>query len=716
MMNRFLNLLAFLCVISTCSIHAESTINAPIVKTSEDRPTVAVVLAGGGAKGVAHIPALKAIEEAGIPIDIVVGTSMGSIVGGMYCAGYSPDTMRTIVTNTDWIKLITSNPDFEGSTLSAKKDNENYLLRFMIDPKRFTSKTGMGGVIEGNSVVNFFKRLTYFLPDSLDFTDLPVAFACVGTQATNGKCKVFTSGNLPKAIRASMAIPAVFTPISINDTVYVDGGIVDNFPVDVARAMGADIVIGVDLQVKQEDAQLTNSAIDILMKCLDFYSTDLTEQNRRNANIYIPIDVTGYNAASFSPEALDTLMARGDYYVSLKKEALDSLSRTLHLEEPPVRIRLGEYSFATTRSGNSNWIINETEAEESLIKANGGTLNSTINLGGRFDNLEYATIKAKVNMVLSQKNASLLSLSARLGARLEGKADFSMRTWGTQRIGLNYKIQKTDMEYFLEGQRCLSYDLNYNKFNLYLTQEWHRVKYNFGVTYNHHSMQDILISKDVFVKKFIGEDGGLNNNPSAKEKIKYFTYYVKSEVNTLNTQNFPTKGYRIELSGDIITDNLYQYKDNHPAFIAAADWKAAFGITRTTTLIPEASARVIFSNSEAGPLPVSNAIGGLFDEMHLIHQRTMAGVSRMEYVDSHGMAIGGLTVQQEVLKNQFVLLRGDVCTFVDKVEDAFYSHKLHWGVEASYNIRTSIGPLAFKCYWSNLTDKFAVTLNAGYYF
>ena len=98
--------------------------------SKKDRPTVAVVLAGGGAKGVAHVPALKAIEDAGLPVDLVVGTSIGSIVGAMYCTGYSPDTMRQIIRSKDWIKLITDNPDYSiQKTLSGKKDDESYLLR-----------------------------------------------------------------------------------------------------------------------------------------------------------------------------------------------------------------------------------------------------------------------------------------------------------------------------------------------------------------------------------------------------------------------------------------------------------------------------------------------------------------------------------------------------------------------------------------------------------
>lgn len=686
------------------------------------RPKIAVVLAGGGAKGVAHVATLKAVEEAGLPIDLVVGTSMGSIVGGAYCAGYSPDTMRTIIANTDWVRMIMGTPD-DRHTLSGKKDDESFLLRITIDPKRWNSPTGMGGVIQGNSVLKFFRQLTATVPDSLDFSELPVAFACVGTEATTGAIKVFTEGNMPKAIRASMAIPSVFTPQVIRDTAYVDGGIVDNFPVDIARQLGADIVIGSDLIVQQDSKALTNSAIDVLMNCLDFYSKDRIEANRRDADIYIPIDVTGYSAASFGPEALDTLMARGDYYVSLQRHKLDSLRQSLNLQEEPTRIRLGDYTFATTRGSNSNWSFSEEEAALSLRKVNDGSLNSTLNIGGRFDGREFATIKARLNWVLSKTMASLLTVQARLGARLEGKVEMSRRTFGSQRIGLGYKIQKASPDFFERGVKSVSFDMLYQKANLHLSQEWNNVKYTFGLTFNNYNLDDVLVTDNKLISKVLGEKEPLYT-PSGMQlydtrshgTVNYWSYYAKSEFNSLDTQYFPSKGHRLELSGDIITDNLYQYKDKHPLLIAACDWMWALQVSPKMTMIPHASSRFIFGSDKPEPWPLRNVIGGMFDEMDLLQQRTMAGVSRMEYVDDGGVAIAGMKLQYQLLKDHYIVVAGDVCQMISNVDGVFKMNNMHWGTEASYNIRTSLGPLSVKLYWSELTDRLAVTLNAGYFF
>lgn len=720
-MHRNLILIMLALLLGFSPITAQTTDNSQPTRWKEKsqalspvkpRPKIAVVLAGGGAKGVAHVAALKAIEDAGLPIDLVVGTSIGSIVGGMYCTGYSPDTMRQIIGSTDWLKMIADNPGFNTKTLSNRRDNENYLLRFMIDPSQRMSKTGMGGVLQGTNVMRFFRSLTYPLPDSLDFNDMPIPFACVGTEAVTGKCKVFTSGNLPLSMRASMAIPTAFTPVTIDSVVYVDGGVCDNFPVDIARAMGADIVIGVDLLVKTTDEQMTNSAIDLLMHCVDLYSMDLYKKNVADADIYIPIDVTGYSAASFGPEALDTLMCRGDYWVNLKKPALDSLAASLNLSEKPERIRIGEYVFANTTHDGSSWTKTPTA---SLLEANDGSLSSSINLGGRIDNIEYATILLKGNIVLSKKIASLLQIKAQIGQRLDVKADYSQRSWGSQRIGFSYKFQDFDLKFKEEGIQRLNLSQHHHKLNLYLDQEWHKIRYTFGVNYNAYYYEDILAdasySNTVFNKQSLPE------KETHSQTERFFSYFIQGEFNSLDRLYYPTRGQQLEMNFDLITDNLYQYKGNNPIPCLEISWMKALPVSPILTVQLHASSRLIIrDDNQKEPLAVTNIVGGHFDKMYYIQQNTFAGVRDMELLADKGYAIGGLTVQSNYYKNHFITLGGDVMTHASEFKDVLNQESITWGVEASYGLRTSAGPISFKCYWSELTRNFAVFLNAGCYF
>ncbi len=674
-------------------------------KAKKSRPKVAVVLAGGGAKGVAHIPALKAIEEAGLPIDLVVGTSMGSIIGAMYCAGYSPDTMQYIVQHNDWIKLITDNPDFQvEKTLSGKKDDESYVLRYLLDAARHSSSTRMGGLLGGTNVMNFFKELMRFLPDSLDFAEMPVPFACVGTEAISGQKKVFKSGNVPLCIRASMAIPSAFTPVTIDSIVYVDGGVCDNYPIDVAREMGADIVIGVDLRVKHTNEQLTNSAVEMLMNCIDLYSRDVYKKNIEDTDIYIPIDVTGYNAASFGAEALDTLMQRGVYYVSLKKPSLDSLATALALPETPHRIRVGEYSFANATDEGSSW--KNEESTESLSKVNNGSVNSSINFGFRFDNEEFASVKARLNLVLSKKLAALLKAQARLGERFDLGVDLSIKSFGKQRIGLKYDFQRHDIDYLYETKKAVDCEMRNNAFNLYFTHEWHSIQYVFGVQYAVHSYRDILV--DSRFAEYL---------PRTKYREEHFSYYASGEINSLNRQYFPNRGQQMILTADLITDNLATYKDDTMLPIVSFNWFAALPFHSKFSLQPHLFVRAIFKEESADkPLSLFNFIGGFMNQQDFAHQRLMAGKFDIGLVKEDGVGIAGLTAQYELFKNQFILLSGDLISHTNNIKYVFNEESLNWGVEASYNYKTPIGPVSAKVYWNDLDDNFNFFLNAGYYF
>ena len=669
-----------------------------------DRPTVAVVLAGGGAKGVAHVAALKAIEDAGIPIDLVVGTSIGSIIGGFYCTGYSPDTMKQIIKGTDWVKLITDNPDYKiEKTLSMKKDNESYLLRYLLDPSRKFSSTGLGGILGGTNVMHFFHDITRFLPDTLHFEDMPVPFACVGTEAINGEKKVFTSGNLPTCIRASMAIPTAFTPVTIDSVVYVDGGVVDNFPVDVARELGADIVIGVDLVVNMTNEQLTNSAIDMLLNCIDLYSREQYKQNIEDSDVYIPIDVTGYSAASFGATALDTLMQRGEYYVGLKKASLDSLAKSLNLKEEPKRIRVGEYSFANAGKGGTSWT---DSPDASLSKVNDGSLYSSINLGARFDNSEFASVKVRLNWVLSHKHATLFKLQTRLGDRFDISGDISMKTVGKQRLGMSLKFRRHDLRYLYGKRKSVDCELRQNGANLYLTQEWRSIQFLFGLSYNSYGYRDILVDP-----KFV------EYLPSDRYKERHFSYYFSGEINSLNSQNFPTRGQQMILNADFITDNMATYKDKTMLPIVSFRWMAALPFSNRLTLQPRMFVRAIFKEESADkPFALFNFVGGFMNEMDFRQQRTMAGLYDKEMIGEDGLGLAGTEVQYMIFRNQYIKIAGDVMSHTNNIKYAFNHDALNWGVEASYNYKTPIGPLTAKVYWNNVSDKFKFFVSGGYYF
>lgn len=664
---------------------------------AQDRPKVAVVLAGGGAKGVAHISALKTIEDAGIPIDMVVGTSMGSIIGGMYCVGYSPDSMKTIVGSNDWVKLIMDNPDYGNPHVSARMDDENYIFRMSIGQRGKGEPGGRAGVIQGRNVMKFFRSLTQHLPDTIDFNDLPVPFACVATNAFSGEPKVFTHGSLPHSIRASMAIPTVFTPVRIDSATYIDGGIADNFPVDVARALGADIVIGVNLVIPTTEEKLTSSAVDILMNVFDLNSKSLLAKNIKDADIYIPIDVSGYSAASFTATAMDTLLQRGVYYSELKKDELKALHDRLNLQEPVHRVRIGEYSFAKNNTEKRN---------PSLKKMKENYNSSSINFGARFDNDEYASINANGRFLVNHKHSTVLDATIRLGQRIGVGLDISTKTIGSQRIAAFYQYMHRDMSYYERGSKVGQVGSSWHNMGIYAIQDFKKIQYSFGLDYDCHRYHSVLGIGTVTDQETLDY-----NNES------YFTYYIDAEYNSLDRQYFSTKGQQFYVLFDLVSSNLYRYHDGNMIPIITGFWQKSVSFSPRFTVRPHASVRYIFlDNKTELPFSKYNIIGGFHRAMQCEQQMTMAGLSHMEIISEKYSNIVGLSLQERIFKNHFAGLRFDAASICMKFKDIIDEESLYFGWQGSYSIRTAIGPLTITAGYNTLSGDFDMTFNAGYCF
>ncbi|MGH8287511.1 MAG: patatin-like phospholipase family protein [Steroidobacteraceae bacterium] len=214
--------------------------------TAPHRLRIGLVLSGGGARGIAHVGVLKVLETLHVPIDAIAGTSMGAVVGGLYASGLSPDQIEASVRSMNWEEAFRDRPPREDLTLRRKQEDENFLVKFPIGIKGGRPVLPMG-LIEGQSLTEMLRRLTLPVARITNFDDLPTPFRAVATDLESGREVVMGSGDLTSAMRASLSAPGVFAPVERGGRLLVDGGISDNVPVDVARAMGVDIVIVVDV-------------------------------------------------------------------------------------------------------------------------------------------------------------------------------------------------------------------------------------------------------------------------------------------------------------------------------------------------------------------------------------------------------------------------------------------------------------------------------------
>ena len=275
---------------------ASHVMQAASPRTAASRPRVALVIGGGGAKGAAAIGALKAVEASGVPIDMVVGTSAGAIITGLYAVGYSAAQLDSIYRAQDWI----------------------YLLSDMATPqwKPWSKMKGIPGMMRGQ---RFTQKLDSMLGGRCcPFDSLPIPLRCVAVNIKEFEEVALDSGNVAQAIRASMAVPLAFTTVERDSMLLVDGGLLNNLPVDVARRMGADIVIAIDLMDARRASQQSRGSMHTrgFASILEwkYMRPDLDKYhvNRMDADVLIHPDVEGFHGASFGEDDTRLLIARGE--------------------------------------------------------------------------------------------------------------------------------------------------------------------------------------------------------------------------------------------------------------------------------------------------------------------------------------------------------------------------------------------------------------------
>ncbi len=326
--------LSFLFVISVTVFSQSDTASARADTLKTRRPKIGLVLSGGGAKGLAHVGVLKYLEKAGIKPDYITGTSMGSIIGGLYAIGYSADELDSIVRAINWPVIMNDKiPLYDVEPLEKKNYNR---FEFEFDIKKDGLKLP-NGMIQGQRISQLLSQLTWRVAGKKNFDDYPIPFRCVACDLITGKQYIFKSGDLMTALRASMAIPSVFTPVQVDSMYLVDGGVLNNFPVDVCRKMGADIIIGVNVShgdyPKIEDL---NSIVKILMTAAMLGSTQVVVQAVKNTDLLISPDLSPYSTGSF--DQAEKIIQQGEdagkkYFAKMKALA-DSVNR---LGAPPKK-------------------------------------------------------------------------------------------------------------------------------------------------------------------------------------------------------------------------------------------------------------------------------------------------------------------------------------------------------------------------------------------
>ncbi len=257
---------------------------------------VGLVLSGGGAKGLAHIGALKIIEESGVRIDYIGGTSMGAIIGSLYAAGYSAKELDSIFQGTNFSTLLRDDIPRRAKSFYEKQESEKYALTLPFEKFKLSIPSSLS---KGQNVYNLISKLTTHVSNVTDFSKLPIPFFCVATDVESGREVILDKGSLPRAVSASGALPSLFSPVIINDRVLIDGGVVNNYPINEVRAKGMDIIIGVDVQDSLRGRDNLNSALDVLVQINNYRTIQDMDEKRPATDIYIHPNIRDFSVVSF---------------------------------------------------------------------------------------------------------------------------------------------------------------------------------------------------------------------------------------------------------------------------------------------------------------------------------------------------------------------------------------------------------------------------------
>ena len=729
---------------------------AQMDSTTTGRKRVAVVLSGGGAKGMAHIGVLKVLERAGIPVDIVTGTSMGSIIGGLYAIGYNANALDSLVRVQDWGYVISDREDLSNQSLSDRRKQNTYFINTNLGKK----DKNAGGIIKGKNLAELFQQLCVGYTDSIDFTrDLPIPFACVATNIIDNSEYDFHSGHLPQAMRASMAIPAAFSPVRIGDMVLVDGGLRNNFPADIARQMGADIIIGVTVQGPPKVAEDLGGTMSIISQIVDVNCKNKYDENLAITDLHFPVDTKGFNAASFTPAAIDTLIRRGeeeamrhwDQILALKKRiGIDDSFRPTILQplRPQVlteKRHVTGFTFENMTAQDERFIrqkhhLNKLDSIDAklqqqltttmrvdlfyqtaecrlvqdgddmrVILSASGKKSAQLHAGVRFDTEEYATVQVGLDIPWKTLVPVSTELTVRLGKRIMGRMEITGHPRYFTRPKFCYTFYRNDIDVYLNGDR--DYNMRYNQSQAELTP------LNFDL--RHFNIQFGLRWDYMHYRSGLGSE---TSSQMYFENEHFISYRGRVNYNSEDNWYFPTRGVRFKAEYAYVTNNFVKLNEYAPDGTklgkttgmseVSANWRASFTFGSRFTLQPMVYGRLLFGN--VVPTVLSNTIGGEWFSHYVEQQMPFAGIGRMESIDKQFFA-AQLQAQQRIGEKHYALLKVAFGQNADKVRNLL-DHRALFGVQAAYYYNTMFGPVGASLGYSNHTKSAYFFINLGYVF
>lgn len=747
------------------------------------RPTVALVLSGGGAKGAAHVGVIRYIEELGIPVDMVLGTSMGGLIGGLYSLGYTVEQMDSLVRNMDWNWALSDRLSRKYITYSDLKYKEKYLLsipffyekdyyRMMkADENRFDpahkrdilhvgadnedgaemlKKNLLGslpsGYIYGQNVSNLISSLTIGYQDPMSFQDLPIPFVCVASDMVSGKAKIWHEGKINDAMRSTMSIPGMFAPVRVDGMVLVDGGLRDNYPTALAREMGADIIIGVDLSETRRTYTDVNNIGDIIGQGIDMLGRDAFDRNVNIPDVKIRPQLRGYNMMSFDAESIDTIMVRGleaaiaqdsilrevakrtkggfkvprkpsafgfetDSLVIADVEIRGVLPREGELLEKRLNLKFGQkiskedlndivakiygtqsYDYVTYE------LLGDVEPFKLVLNCRKGPIHQ-LGLGVRADTEEIVSVLLNIGFNAHKLHGHIYDFSGKVSANPYLQFHWSYDLPKMPTVNAKAAIRWTDLNMLNFGNNNLSLSYLCAKQEFYLSNiKWRHIDIKAGVRNEVFDIRNIKSSQIIGDYDF----DQLTND--------FVSLYMDSRTDTFDDGYFPTTGVSAGLSYTWTFAGFpHRFNNFHTV---QADAKTVVTVGDIFAFIPSVNCRFLLGKDV--PVAYFNAMGGSLAGRYIDQQMPFLGVTNL-YAMKNILTVYRTDLRFRLARNHYLTGIVNYARDCDVLKN-YAVGPGHFGAAVEYSFDTIFGPLSANVHWSDITGKVGFYLSAGYSF
>jgi NTE family protein len=704
------------------------------------KPKVAFVLSGGGARGFAHVGALKVLEEAGFKPDIITGTSMGSVIGGLYAIGYRSDTLAKIVSSTEWDNIVYDRVSRNTLTAIERERYDRYFVKFNFEGIKFISYSGL---VKGTRVHNMLSRLCLPASSTSDFTKLPIPFVCVATDIQTGEKVVLDHGYLPDAIRASMAIPSMFTSVEIDGKILVDGGLTQNYPIIEAKNLGADIIIGIDVGTKSSKEEL-GSFVNIMMESMFLHGYQNFDEEKKYLSINIKPDMSGVSPLDFGNG--DSIMRIGEAAARMHLDELKALHKKIYGNSIDTPI------ITNSAKLNRKYKVKEVKVEglknteRSQIKfildgASGRTMASSeieniimqLENTNLFERILYRYDNSKDNGLL------VLNVTEKPRGEFDVGINYNSYHDASLLVGLSYKrvifkgtylkadmrlssMPRIDISYFYQTKFKPSIGLEMSLNNI--QQGYYQNNIKVSTSYNVLGSVYLKAKYNISNNRNVGLGAGIegvSNRTDAFISVDQLEALINRKQSN-NIMVFYRSDNRDDTyipmrGGRVLMDAYWANND----FDIRKSWFSGILRVERHTRITK---RIHFgnyvdlglndANYQAGNTQFLFLMGGMLD-MRFRYYVPFAGVE-FSQINAINMAHYRFKPSYRMFKNNFISGLFDIAETSVYAEDLLRFEGMMYAYGACYEYRSPIGPMQFNVSRSNVNNSFMFYLNLGYWF